>query len=178
MVRTCAVYNCKTNVKSRKLPAKPATATYKLPKDPVERQRWLAAIPKSKEREWTSNSAICRLHWPVKVTTVSIYGKDRPANPPSIWPGVPLSLIPEAPPPLRITKNSLDERKALPDEMSNFNSYDKTSYQDLKKELMENCTRKFAAPVVTFKGIDDHIVIQSKEFTEGIPRFVIKVYQN
>ena len=87
MVRTCAVYNCKTNVKSLKFPDKPATTTYKLPKDPVQRKRWLAAIPKSKEREWNSNFAICRLHWPVKLSTVSIHGKDRPANPPIVWPG-------------------------------------------------------------------------------------------
>ena len=42
----------------------------------------------------TKDSVICELHWPVSYPTMKFRGKCRPTNPPTVWPGVPASVIP------------------------------------------------------------------------------------
>ena len=39
-------------------------------------------------------SVVCEMHWPAGYETKSVNGKLRPKNPPSVWPGVPVSQIP------------------------------------------------------------------------------------
>ena len=50
---------------------------------------------------------ICRKHWPIDAKTKTCFGKDRPIEAPSIFQGVPKSLLPTPLPPMRTTARCL-----------------------------------------------------------------------
>ena len=75
-----------------------------------ERERWIKSLPNSiHDSVYTS---ICERHWPPGYNTISVHGKLRPADPPSIFRGVKKSLLPTAPSKPRPTsRNYCEVRK-------------------------------------------------------------------
>ena len=113
-------------------------SVYRLPNDSNEHKKWIQAIPNA-NLTVTNDTVICELHWPENFETVKVRGgKLRRKNPPSIWPGIPLSQIPSTSAPERITKRAFsDVRNIQADELTVFLATDKISYPSLKKELLE-----------------------------------------
>ena len=123
----------------------------------------------------TKYTVICELHW--HFDTVKVRGgKRRPKNPPSVWLGIALSQIPTANPTERTTKRSLSGiRSTLDDELDTFLKRDKATFCDIKNKFINSSGHKY--PVKLFM-VDGYIVIQSLQFFNGIPFFVIKIYEN
>ena len=73
---------------------------FRLPRINDELQLWIKNIP-FKNLKFDQNSVICIKHWPANFVTVRGRGnKERPAEPPSVWPDVPPSCLttPQPPP--------------------------------------------------------------------------------
>ena len=100
------------------------TKIFRLPSaktKPTERQRWIKTIPNTVPD--SKDTSICEKHWPTNYETVSVNGKLRPRDPPSLYPGVPKSVIPTPPSKPRTTeRSSFDVRTRMDDQ-----------YEDLKK---------------------------------------------
>lgn len=110
---------------------------YRLPRTIEERERWIEALPNT-NLTVNNNSVICELHWPNKFEGIKLRGgKLRPKNPPSVWPVIPLSQIPSASPPERITERaSCSVRNVKGDELEAFQEIDTISYATLKEKKM------------------------------------------
>ena len=90
---------------------------------------------------------------------------------------MPLSQVPIVPPPLRTTKKaSSSVRNHKDDELQAFLEMDKTTLTDIKNGMSAN-TRTFVSPVTAFM-VDSNLFIQSTVFVEGIPLFMVKIYEN
>ena len=84
------------------------------PAGTAEREEWVRALPKSNLGEIKDQTVICIKHWGEGFeTTTKRGGKARPVNPPSIFPGVPKSHIPQATPSKRPTKRSSNSVRNL-----------------------------------------------------------------
>ena len=79
MGRKCCVMNCNGNYD-----ADNKKSTFRLPADEGERARWLASIPRDNIPD-SKNTVVCECHWPSNYAAVTIRGKKRPADPPSIF---------------------------------------------------------------------------------------------
>ena len=91
-------------------------------------------------------------------------------NLPSVWPGVPLSQIPTTSAPKRTSKRALNAvRNVKDDELKQFLESDKINYAILKKDF--NCS------VVSYMA-NDCVVVQSTQFNQGVPLFVIKIFED
>ena len=175
MGRKCSIFNCNSGY-YEKIPI------YRLPAQPVQRQLWLSAVPGSKQQTWTTNSGICQLHWPDNYSTVKVFGKERPLNPPSVWPGVAASFIPAppavAPPPRSTSKAIAETRNFSPDELNAFEDKDKATFSEITDQLLSG-ERKLPRPVIAYKSGYDTLIIQSSDnLHEGIPCFIIKLQRN
>ena len=148
----------------------------RFPSDNVEREKWIKAIPNS-NLSVTKYTVICELHWPPNFEVVTVRGgKHRPKNAPSVWLGVPLSQIPTANPTQRTTKRSLSGiRNSIDDELDTFLKRDKVTFWDIKNKFLNVSDHQY--PVISFM-IDGYVVIQSSQFFNGIPFFVLKIYEN
>ena len=76
---------CRANYKNEE-----KITTYLLPTDPIEKRRWIDALPhafKSSEK----TAAVCAKHWPPNFATVSKKGSLRPRDPPSLFGDIPKS---------------------------------------------------------------------------------------
>ena len=91
----CNVVNCKGNY-NKDL----ACSVYTLPKDSVEKQKWINVIPAFQHRKASiENFRLCRNHWPEDTPIIKVRGSyTRPALPPSIF-NVPASSM-QTPKPL------------------------------------------------------------------------------
>ena len=72
MPRKCCVTGCNSNYVSEK----EKTATYRLPKDPDERQRWIQAIPRDNIPDKT-DTVVCAKHFLLVRPTIIAYNKVR-----------------------------------------------------------------------------------------------------
>ena len=90
---------------------------------------------------------------------------------------IPSSQIPIVPPPLRTTKKALSSvRNTKEDELPLFLQLDKTTFPGLQNVMLAN-KRTFAAPVTSYM-VDGILYIQSTEFVEGIPLFLVKIHDD
>ena len=177
MGKKCCVYGCKTNYLSdkgsgtvRKL------SVFRFPSDESDKNAWISAIPNDK-LVVSKDTVVCELHWPSGFETITVRGKQRPKHPPSVWPNVPPSQIPTPAPPLRSTKrSSCSERNKAEDQLAAFLTSDNVTFADMKDKLLAN-ERDLPAPVVVFmdSGV---LVVQSREFVDGIPLFVVRISEN
>ena len=120
MGRKCCVTHCKGNYD-----AENKAAVFRLPSDKMERERWLKVIPRDNIPD-SKDSSVCEIHWPKGYSTIRVHGKVRPRDPPSIFPGVPKSMIPRPPSKPRPTsKTSLKVRGKKEDELTSFLQKDK-----------------------------------------------------
>lgn len=153
MPNKCGVAKCTGNYNESN-----KCRVFKLPKDEVERQKWIAVLPP--RENFVVDAAkfyICERHWPSDNEMVKIPGgSTRPTQPPSIF-DVPISCLPTPKPPPRPSKQ---EDKQL----QHFLKKDKiTSFTDFvpEKEL-----RKYDNILIS--RTDDRFVclFMSKDFTK------------
>ena len=123
MGRKCCVSGCKSNydlskaknnihLKKKNDQVKEDQRSIKmfgLPIGVEERKVWIKAIPNLTEEvvnDLKANPAVCVRHWPENYPATKSKGNGtmRPAIPPSVFEGVPSSLLPTPPPPPRPTK--------------------------------------------------------------------------
>ena len=182
MVKTCCLYNCKTNYRSERESRKiiENVPVYRFPnmKNMEERTRWIDVVKKINANLVVKDeTVICRLHWPKDCRMIRYYGKERPADPPSVFENIPTSIVPLPPPPLRsTTRTSCHERNREEDELSAFYVLDEFTFASLKEALVEK-NREFLIPFnVLVNG--DALHLQSVKFFDGIPFFLIKIYEN
>ena len=109
---------------------------------------------------------ICRKHWPDEMPSKMYRGKERPIDPPSIFPLNITSSYTVPPSKTRETRRSLSSvRSVLPDELEQFLSQDLLAFEQVEEKLSTN------EKIITFK-CDDSLCIQSKEFYNGVPKFM------
>lgn len=95
MPNKCNIVECRGNYDGTS-----KCRVFRLPRDEVERQRWINMIPPRENFVINpANFFICERHWPVDTPMVKIPGgSTRPACPPSIFTNVPPSCLPTAKP--------------------------------------------------------------------------------
>ena len=183
MVYQCCITGCKSNYDNKKNETIKSIPAFRFPKDPYQKRCWEEAIPFS-NLKINSNSVICERHWPVKYRKKICYGKVRPDEPPSVWKNVlAQEPIPSTSTGHDIKKSvrptkiaSSDMRSVQNDELDLFLENDKASYSDLCQQLIPN-TRAFLAPIITFI-IGTVIFLQSILYFNGVPAFLVKIYDN
>ena len=188
MAKKCCVPGCKANYFSKKRKKKetedgnkencaPSVSVYRFPADLNEKLRWIAVIPRvTQERVLAlKDPVICSNHWPDNFKSATVNGKSRPQEPPSIFKGVPLSVLPTPPPNPRPTaRSSAAVRNAKPDEMSAFKEQDRVTWQQLKLNLAMK-SRPMQHPVNTFVAGDDVQWVLSAEMKNGIPQYSLRI---
>ena len=163
MGRKCCVTGCRSNYEEK-------ITVFRLPsakKNADERKRWIQAIPRDNIPD-SKDTSVCVKHWPIMV-----YGKLRPKDPPSVFPNIPLSMLPTPPPKPRQTTKTLSEvRTKQEDELDTFLTNDRLTYDILMSDFSK---RTFATPVISY-FVNGFFVIQSCSFfTDSIPIFLIKM---
>ena len=114
-----------------------------------------------------------RLHWPEGYPTYKKKGRVRPAVPPSVWPNIPQSIVPERPPKPRETKRTSNhERNVYPDQIDDFERLDKFDFLQLKEQVTCVTPRTFAGPTTAFVN-QEYVYIQSLAYSNGIPHFLL-----
>ena len=88
MVKKCFIPGCRGNYD-----AKNKVRVYRLPSNEEERNRWINAIPRSNFPN-KPDTVVCERHFPENFLKAHVNGKDRPIEPPSIFPNIPYSFIP------------------------------------------------------------------------------------
>ena len=162
----CCVTGCTSNYNT----ADEYTTVFRLPKDKVERDRWLRAIPPDNVPD-TDNTVVCEKHWPHGYRTVQKKGRTRPASPRSIFANITISQIPTPTSKPRQNSKALNgSRSAQPDELPVFDALDAIAFDNLKNVVSDN----FAGEVI-YVDTAECVVIQSKVYEGGIPRFVLKI---
>ena len=184
MVKKCCMIKCKTNYASEKkkvITCGDGTKKYSVFRfpseetEPEERQKWISICTQIRSNlEVKSETVICGAHWPENYPTYRKKGKDRPAIPPSIFPGIPTSILPNPPPQPRETQRSSNQlRNTLPDEIDEFEKLDRLSFSTLEEQLIETNTRSFSQTTAFIN--DGYIYIQSIKYFQGIPSFLLIV---
>ena len=179
MVKKCCMVNCDTNYASKKSDGGRKISVFRFPSDktePEERKKWIDVCSKVRANlRVTDETVICELHWPENYPTYRKKGHERPAVPPSIFTGIPSSIIPNPPPPPRETQRSSNQlRNTLPDEFDEFERLDRLSFPDLEEQLIKNNDRQFSTPTTTFFN-NGHVYIQSMTYFQGIPTFMLLI---
>ena len=170
MGRKCCVTECRGNYdKNHK------ATVFRLPSaktNPHERKRWLQVIPRDNTPD-SKDTSVCIDHWPKGFKTVMVHGKVRPRNPPSIFPNIPLSMLPTpADKPRTTTRTSLEVRTSQEDELNAFVISDKISFDFL---ISSASKRKFVSPVTCYI-VNDMFYMQSCSFfTDCVPMFLLKI---
>ena len=116
--------------------------------------------------------AVCKKHWPENATFVLVYSKQRPKDPPSVFPDIPSSCLRSARKNIpRTTKRSLSSAcKHAEDEMKIFLEQDKLDFGKIKDQAPEkfNCVTVYSHEVGS-------VSIQSKALIHGVPHFIIQI---
>ena len=173
MARKCLIPACTSNygpLKGDSMKAKHYVRVFRFPKKAADMKVWIRALP-YRDLNVNSNSVICVKHWPENYPTVKLRGKERPLNPPSVWPGVPESCIPTpAPPPRPTQRKSFTVRSMQPCQMDEFLKLDKVNDDMLTNRVLKE-NYNFGCPTISYKN--DYI--QSTEFISGVPRFLLSI---
>ena len=123
---------------------------------------------------------MCSQHWPADTPMIKFYGKLRPKNPPSIFPGIPKSMIPTPPPEQRKTsqqKTLPSNRNIIPDEIDVFMAKDLIRFGELKEKFVDNGCNFDRFQIISYVMDDTTIVIQSKQLQKPscIPTFLLQI---
>jgi len=171
MVKKCCVYGCSTNYLSQKKNSNDSkTSVYRFPRDEEERTRWIRCIP-NENLKVSSNTVVCELHWPINFEKIKVKGRERPKNPPSIWPNVPLSQIPTSIPSIRSTKRASSSSRNNFDEIDLFLAKDNFDF-DVFCDTLLNKKRNFSVEFIAFIS-DSKLYVQSTHFNYATPKFLI-----
>ena len=178
MARKCCIPDCKTNYIRKKSSSDLAKKipVYRFPKDVEEFERWRKSMP-LKEIVINKNTVICEQHWPSIYSKVTTRGKTRPKNPPTVWPGVPASMIPTPlPQPRTTSRSSFVLRNQQPDQMDEFLKLDRVEFNDVAERVLK-LNSNFSSPTTAYMS-DDLLIIQSTILLNGVPNFIIRINPN
>lgn len=122
----CCVPNCDSNYDKNVKKSGKYVSVYSFPRVEEERNKWKKVIPRS-NLVITDHTRVCRLHWPENADFVKVRGGMlRPKNPPSLFPNIPKSCLPQPSPKERTTTKSLTSvRNVQEDELEKFMNEDK-----------------------------------------------------
>ena len=184
MGKSCCVYGCNTWTKKEKRERHPNITinVFRFPDEEDESNeyhRWVSVIGKINANfKVGRETVICSKHWPIAFEQYkSRYGKWRPVHPPSVFDGIPSSIVPPPPPPSRPTsRTSCHQRNTLPDELELFTRLDEFNFHSLKDVLLKN-ERSFSVNVICF-SIQDSLMVQSTHYENGVPLFLLKIYED
>ncbi|XP_012555511.2 THAP domain-containing protein 2-like [Hydra vulgaris] len=173
MPRKCCVTGCNSNYDS----VKDKTTTFRLPRDPVERLRWIKAIPRENIPD-KHDTVVCAKHFPPNFQVIKVKGRERPRDPPSVFEQIPKSLVPTPPPEKRTTtKSKSSVRSIKEDELSKFEElYKINSFENFCNSLS---LEKLNDSVVYYNCLNS-CCIQSKEHENntGINKFCLIVFND
>lgn len=140
MTKKCIIPGCRSNYFYKKKENKICNVyskVFRLPKATTEQKLWIKSLP-FKNLKLTKDSVICFKHWPANFPTVTVGGRERPRDPPSVWPDIPKSCVPTPLPAPRSTmKTSFTTRTEQADEMKDFLNYDKVDYTKILQRTLE-----------------------------------------
>ena len=183
MGKTCCLAKCKTNYRTEVNSRAEGEqySVYRFPNKkrfPNDRERWVEVVKKIRGNlEVKDDTVICSRHWPPNPPMIKYYGKERPADPPSVFEGIAPSIVPEQPAPPRTTKRaSCHERNQQPDELEEFLRQDRLTFESMKETLVSN-SKQFHVPFI-HRIYGDSITFLSEEFFEGIPYFMVKIRED
>lgn len=96
MPRKCCTFfdskSCKSNYDGQ-----PYVSIYSFPSDADECERWVKALPNQLTCKVSRNIGVCAIHWPPNFPTVSVKGKKRPRDPPTLFGSTPSSFVQQSP---------------------------------------------------------------------------------
>ena len=172
MVKKCCVTGCNGNYTDNS-----KASVYRFPQDATQKKAWRDAIPRDNIPD-SKDTVICAAHWPTNFKYMTVRGKIRPVDPPSIFHNIPLSMIPTPPPkPRTTTKTCSSTRNIIPDELSSFLEKDKLTFPLLQDELINKQFQRFVVAVTAYMS-NDVVFIQSQEFHQGVPLFLVKLFNS
>ena len=150
---------------------------YHLPKDSEERERWLKSIPRDNIPQ-SKDIVLCEKHWPINFEKVLVYGKYRPAVPPTVFNCIPKSLVPTTISKKRVTQRAISSKRNLTvDELDEFTKTDFVAKFDVEALLKKVNSTLFRSQVISFVS-NSSIVIQSSNIKSGIPLFTLNRHNN
>jgi len=173
MGRKCCVMNCNGNYDAAN-----KESTFRLPADEDERARWLASIPRDNIPN-SKDTVVCARHWPPNYAEVTIRGKKRPKDPPSVFDCVKQSCRPTAPPPPRPTIKALSASRQIEiDPIKDFEEIDVIKqFDEIKQKIHDKFSK---ANISIIQNTEALITFQSLEYVldTGIPRFSLTIKQD
>ena len=170
MVKKCSLSKiCKSTNATHRI--------FRLPRDKNELDVWKRAVPHGAFKKLPAsleNVLLCERHWPEDYDQVSKNGKHRPKNPPTIFDGIAQSSIPTPAPLPRPSKNTLfGVRNVKKDQLDDFLQQDKlTSFDQITMKMID-----LAPETISFRS-SQTLFIQSTDFFNGIPKILIKIYND
>ena len=112
---------------------------------------------------------VCRLHWPDDFKIYMYCGKAIPSEPPSVFHNTNKSCISIPPKPRKTANSSFESRRnVLPDQLQEFQKIDSLHFNDIMNKLSTN------KDLVVYND-SCSVVIQSRQFTNGIPKYILRV---
>ena len=166
MPRKCYVPCCNSGYAS----STTKVSTCRFPSDKYEKDKWIKAIPR-KNLVVNKYTVVCRFHWPVDCKSFTSYrAKERPTEPPTVFPNIPsscLSLPPSKPRPTELSSFTI--RNTTSDELDSFREYDLFRFDNIKERLLQNND----LIVYNINDNSDVVYVQSKEFICGIAKFLV-----
>ena len=185
---------CKSNYLTA-IKTEGSITVYAFPELKVDRDRWLSAVKrddiseafsKFEEKEFEMKDGklkekrkkkphyfVCRKHWPTEMETFECRGKQKPIDPPSIFPSANSALVP-CPPPVeskRPSKRALSSvRSVQPDQLGTFLANDHLMFDEILKKVNSH-------ELVAFEIDRDTIGVQPRVFAP-IPKFFMKIQRN
>ena len=170
MVKKCCVTGCRSNYDPTD-----RVSVFRLPKDKDERERWMKAIPRDNIPD-SADTVVCIKHFPDGFETVSVKGRLRPKNPPSIFSNLPKSLVPTPVPLARTTfRSSSSVRSVESDQLEEFLQKDIVSFDSLCSRVGDH-SFDFPFDISAFRN-DNLLCLQSMDYlpSSSIPRFLLKI---
>jgi hypothetical protein len=90
----------------------------------------------------SDNTVVCKANWPKGYRRTRKKGADRPAEAPTVFPGIPASIVPKLPLPPRVTSRASNEkRNTVLDELEAFEKSDRFTFSKLSEDLINKPTR-------------------------------------
>ena len=139
MVKKCCIPGCRGNYD-----AKNKVQVYRLPSNKEEQNRWINSIPRSNFPN-KPDTIVCERHFLENLLKAHVNGKDRPIDPPLIFPNIPSSVIPLKP--RSATKVLSPIRNEKCDELSQYLKSNLFTLISLCEDIKNH---KFVCPVTTF----------------------------
>ena len=128
----------------------------------------------------TSNT-VCERHFPLNYETVTVFGRKRPRDPPSIFTCVKPSLLPTVPPSPRPSydKVSSSTRSIMEDELKFFLEKDRiNSFETLCEKVSKDKAMILDVEnIVTYVINNSYLIFQSTDIFErtAIPYYTLKI---